>query len=92
MRDEGAEVYISQVTDNVKVTQYPRQAISSRVAYLVLGPASWVLCSQNRLDVSNRKNEVGLAEHSQPWNHPTTQPLEEREGAAEVQQWNILLL
>jgi len=60
--------------------------------YRVLGPASWVLVSQNRLDVTNGENKISLAEHAQSWNGPTADPLEERHEAVEVQQWNVFLL
>ena len=62
------------------------------VTDLVLGPTGWVLVSQNRLDVTNREHEVSLAEHSQSWNSPTADPLEEGKEAVEVQQGNVLFL
>ena len=58
----------------------------------MLFPAGGVLGLEEGLDVSNGEDEVGLTEHSQAWDHPTTQPLEEGIEAVKVQEWNVLLL
>ena len=57
-----------------------------------LCPAVRVLLLQKGLDVANGEDEVGLTEHSQSWNHPTTQPLEEGIWAVKVQKRDVLLL
>ena len=63
-----------------------------RTYFVWLCPAVGVLLLQNGLDVANGEDEVGLTEHSQSWDHPATQPLEEGIRAVKVQKWNILLL